>query len=164
MDAVLGDGVTASLTGFDTASSVKLDNASNQYVCGTFNGTVDFDPGPGTRNLINADSNDDAFLAKYTPSGQLLWVGQLVGSRANSLTLDSSGNVLVTGSFPGTTDFDLGPGTTTLTAGSSCTSVRSGAGALSEKSTARYLPEKNSRGLCGGMPVCISVTRPITIQ
>src|SRR5262249_6497626 len=91
--------------------------ASNQYVCGTFNGTVDFDPGPGTRNLFNADSTDDAFLAKYSPTGQLLWVGQLPNCTASALTLDASGNVLLTGSFPGTTDFDFGPGTTPLSTG-----------------------------------------------
>src|SRR5262249_41226727 len=93
--------------------------ASNQYVCGTFNGTVDFDPGPGPHNLINADTTDDAFLAKYTPTGQLLWVGQLVNCTASALTLDASGNVLLTGSFPGTTDFDFGPGNTSLSTGTS---------------------------------------------
>jgi VCBS repeat-containing protein len=113
-------------TGFDSAYSVKLDAAGNAYVFGTFNGTVDFDPGPGVHNLTsstnNASSPGDAFLAKYSPTGQLIWVGQLSGATAGSssgdaaLTLDGNGNVLVTGSFSGTTDFDIGPGTSTLTA------------------------------------------------
>ena len=110
-------------TGFDSADSVALDSAGNQYVCGTFKGTVDFDPGPGTHNLTSTGS-PDAFVAKYSPTGQLLWAGQIVDAGSTNgyrlgLTLGSDGDVFLTGHFSGTTDFDLGPGVSTLSAGAS---------------------------------------------
>jgi hypothetical protein len=104
-------------TAFDTAVSVKVDNSGNLYVCGSFNGTVDFDPGVGTTNLVNSDSTADAFVAKYNSIGQLQWVGQLPNCTASALTLDGSGNLLLTGSFSQTTDFDFGSGNTSLTTG-----------------------------------------------
>ena len=36
------------------ADNMALDSASNSYVTGSFEGTVDFDPGPGTTNLTSA--------------------------------------------------------------------------------------------------------------
>jgi VCBS repeat-containing protein len=103
--------------GFDAADAVAADAAGNLYVAGSFNGTVDFDPGAGTTNLTNADTTADAFLAKYTSAGALLWVGQLVNSSATGLAVDSAGAVYVTGSFNGTVDFDFGSGVTNLTSG-----------------------------------------------
>src|SRR5438045_1885736 len=62
-------------TGFDTAAAVAADAAGNVYVSGTFNATVDFDPGPGTATLTaaGAANTSDAFLAKYTAAGALVW-------------------------------------------------------------------------------------------
>jgi len=107
-------------TGFDTATAVAADGAGNLYVAGTFNGTVDFDAGAATTNLSNAGdtSTADAYLAKYTAAGRLVWVGQLVDCTAEGLAVDAAGAAYLTGSFPGTTDFDLGAGVSNLATGS----------------------------------------------
>ena len=79
--------------------------------------TVDFDPGAGTSNLTSA-GNADIFLAKYDASGNYVWaksMGGTGGDLGNSLALDGSGNVVVTGVFKATADFDPSAGTTNLT-------------------------------------------------
>ncbi|HVK14543.1 MAG TPA: tandem-95 repeat protein, partial [Gemmataceae bacterium] len=104
--------------GYDTAVAVAADGAGNVYVAGAFNGTVDFDPGPGTAHLASTGPTD-VYLAKYTAAGTLVWAGQLVDASVTALTVDAAGAVYATGRFPGTTDFDFGPGVTNLTTGSS---------------------------------------------
>jgi hypothetical protein len=54
----------------DEARAIAVDGSGNVYVTGFFGGTVDFDPGPGTSNLVAAGS-DDIFLAKYESNGAL---------------------------------------------------------------------------------------------
>ena len=105
-------------TGYDTAVAVAADAAGHVYVAGAFNGTVDFDPGPGTAPLTSTGPTD-VYLAKYTAGGALVWVGQLADAAVTALTVDAAGAVYATGRFPVTTDFDFGPGVTNLTTGSS---------------------------------------------
>jgi hypothetical protein len=80
----------------DMAEAVAADNIGNLYLAGSFNGTVDFDPGPGIFNLTST-GNADAFLAKYNSSGGLLWAGQIVDSGGSGavggLALDFTGAV-----------------------------------------------------------------------
>jgi len=102
----------------DFGYSVITDVAGNSYITGHFWGTVDFDPGAGTFNLTSSGSYE-IFIQKLDPSGNLLWAkqtGGTSGENAYSITLDVSGNILTTGRFSGTTDFDPGAGTYNLTA------------------------------------------------
>ena len=97
---------------------IAVDAAGNVFIGGNFNGTVDFDPGPGAKNLTSAGSFD-AFLAKYDDSGALLWAhafGANLFEEARCLALDTSGNVFIAGIFNGTVDFDPGPANTALEA------------------------------------------------
>ena len=57
-----------------TIQSLGVDAAGNTYVLGTFQGTVDFDPGPGVVNLSATANLTDMFVAKYTSTGGLAWV------------------------------------------------------------------------------------------
>lgn len=98
----------------DLAIATALDAAGNVYVAGAFAETVDFDPGPGQTLLSNfgGNSNLDTFVAKYSPTGVLLWVKQIGGWRGdapNALAVDAAGNVVVAGSFIGPIDLDPGP-------------------------------------------------------
>lgn len=159
----------------ETIMDVAADNFGNVYATGSFQGTADFDPGPGVANLTGA-GGIDSFVAKYAADGSFLWARpmggtgsdsgtaiEVVGDRvyvsgffmnsvgfgsttltsmgdrdayvcqldangtfswavrsggdwAWSLAVDPAGNVLTTGYFSGTADFDLGPGTNPLTA------------------------------------------------
>ncbi len=106
--------------GFVHPSAVAADAAGNSYVTGEFLGTVDFDPGPGTANLT-ATGASDLFVAKYTPAGTLAWVRQFaeqpnLSPGAGGIAVDGSGDVVFSGRFVGTVDFDPGPGTFNLTA------------------------------------------------
>ncbi|HRK33630.1 MAG TPA: Ig-like domain-containing protein, partial [Candidatus Hydrogenedentes bacterium] len=104
-------------TAIDIASSIAIDPYSNVYVSGSFQGTVDFDPGAGTQNLT-AMSNCDTFTAKFDSSGDIVWAKQFgsnTGDHEPAIKLDSDGNVLTLTRFAGTADFDPGVGTATFT-------------------------------------------------
>ena len=124
-------GLLGAATGFGWAISVDgasaegwaitRDAAGNVYVIGAFNGTVDFDPGPGTYSLTSTGGYDD-FVAKYTSAGALFWARGFGGTSSDSgrgIAAAVDGSVYATGSFQGTVDFDPGPGTYNLTSGGS---------------------------------------------
>lgn len=101
----------------DLAYSIDLDPLNNIYITGRFSGTSDFDPGTGVYNLTSA-GNADVFVCKLNSSGSFIWavsMGGVSGDIANSLAVDDQGNILVTGVFSQTADFDPGPGTYNLT-------------------------------------------------
>jgi len=105
-------------TDHSEARSVAVDSSGNVYTTGSFEGTVDFDPGAGTANLTSNGSYD-VFVSKLDSSGNYVWTKQFGGteySRGYSVAVDSSGNVYTTGDFQGTFDFDPGAGTANLTA------------------------------------------------
>jgi hypothetical protein len=90
-------------------SSVAVDSSGNVYTTGGFLGTVDFDPGSGTLNLMSAGGSD-VFVSKLSSSGNLIWAKRFGGTSddvGRSLAIDSSGNVYITGFFKGTGTFDL---------------------------------------------------------
>jgi hypothetical protein len=104
-------------TSTDVASVVALDSAGNVHTAGTFEGTADFDPGPGTRTLTATGPND-MFVSKLDASGNFVWARRMGGDSIMSvkdLTVDSYGNVYTVGWFEGTIDFDPGPGVHNLT-------------------------------------------------
>jgi len=98
----------------DVAKTLDIDSAGNLYLAGSFNGTVDFNPGGGTHNLTsNGGSGFDAFLLKLNDSGQFIWVRSFGGAHSDFgslVAVDSWGNSYSTGSFEGVVDFDPGPG------------------------------------------------------
>src|SRR6185369_7755233 len=98
----------------DQVADVALDFLSNSYVTGIFNGTVDFDPGPGTAEL----SGGRGYVSKYTSAEKLVWAKPLIGQITPfAVTVDKLGAVYLTGQFTGTVDFDPDPvGTYSLTA------------------------------------------------
>lgn len=104
-------------TGVHVRSST-VDAGGNVYTTGYFDGTVDFDPGAGTYNLTTAGGYD-IFITKLDASGNFIWAHSF-GSASNNdngidMALDAAGNVLVTGGFTATVDFDPGSGTFNMT-------------------------------------------------
>jgi len=99
-------------SGDDISQCIAVDGAGNILVAGFFNGTVDFDPA-GEGDWHQAVGKRDAFLAKYDFGGRLDWARTWGGSEddtSNGVAVDSSGNVVVSGRFRTTVDFDPGPG------------------------------------------------------
>lgn len=97
---------------------VDVDADQNVYVTGVYSGTVDFDPGPGVFELTDVGSGD-AFVLKLDANAELVWARSLGGSGNGefgySISVDNDGNVLSTGRFKGTADFDPGPAQFDLT-------------------------------------------------
>jgi fibronectin type 3 domain-containing protein len=79
------------------------------WLAGTFNGSVDLDPGAAV-NLTNASGYTDIFLARYSSSGGFIWAGAIGGPENDTVTarciaFDGPGNVYLTGAFQGLCDF-----------------------------------------------------------
>jgi hypothetical protein len=105
-------------TGNDIGNALQLDGAGNVYLTGCFSYTVDFDPGPGTSNLVAQGNFYDIFLAKYNSGGNYFWAKNMGGPGndiGNTLQIDPSGNLYLAGTFQATADFDPGPGTANCT-------------------------------------------------
>lgn len=105
----------------DLGYSVAADSSGNTYVTGRFNGTTDFDPGPGVFNMTSSGGpfSDDVFLLKLDPNQNLLWAKQWGGideEFAYSIQIDKAGYFYVYGYFEGNVDFDPGVGVFNLNA------------------------------------------------
>jgi hypothetical protein len=98
---------------------MALDPSGNLYDTGSFAGTIDFNPGPGTFQLSSAGASD-IFIAKTDSAGQFLWarsIGSGTGfGRGAGIAADGTGDVYATGVFSGTVDFNPGSRTSDLTA------------------------------------------------
>lgn len=103
--------------------SIVLDDAGNSYLTGYFRGRVDFDPGTGTFNMTAAGTWN-VFYLKLDMDGAFVWATSLPvttttyyndGGYGKKIALDNDGNLLATGRYAGTIDFDPGAGVTQLT-------------------------------------------------
>lgn len=98
------------------SSSTVMDRAGNYITRGSFNGTVDFDPGPGIFNLT-ASGLSDAFVQKLDARGNFLWAVRVGGTgrdRALAVTTDATNNIYILGQFIGTVDMNPGTGVSNL--------------------------------------------------
>jgi hypothetical protein len=112
--------VSAGAAGSDSPFNVACD-ASNVYLVGNFQQTVDFDPGAGTSNLTVAGGNS-AFVWKLTQAGALVWAKAL-GTSGRGIAVDGTGNVYVSGGFTGTVDFDPGAATFNMSSSSGSSDI-----------------------------------------
>lgn len=93
-------------TGDDRARAVVTAPSGNVYVAGAFDGAAVFDT-----IEVHSRGLSDIFVAKYSQSGALVWVARAGGNSADEalgLTLDSSENIYVTGTFRNEADFGFG--------------------------------------------------------
>ena len=92
--------------------SIFVDDSGYIYATGLFRDTMDFDPGPDVFE-IDLVGGSDIFIEKLDPDGNLVWVKQIAGISYESpgnIVLDTMGNIIVSGQFSGTVDFDPGSG------------------------------------------------------
>lgn len=101
-------------TGDDIANEITVDVLGNAITGGNFADTVDFDPGAGTYTLAGS-IGFNGFIQQLDPAGNFIWAKKLKAT-VESIDLDNSQNICVTGVFFGVQDFDPGPGTYTLSA------------------------------------------------
>lgn len=101
----------------DEGNDLAVDKFGNVITIGTFRGTPDFDPGPGTFTLASA-GQQDIFISKLDALGNFVWAkrfGNANDQYGNSIAVDSAGNIYTTGYFDGSIDFDPGSGSFVLT-------------------------------------------------
>ncbi|MFZ1369472.1 MAG: hypothetical protein WAR78_03770, partial [Ferruginibacter sp.] len=95
---------------------IELDQNNNVLIAGQFNNTVDFDPGTAVYNLTSS-AHFQSFVVKLDNDGNFIWAkqfgnGPLVysGSQIYDMKYDAAGNIILTGRFYITCDFDPGAG------------------------------------------------------
>lgn len=92
------------------AADIELNNLNESYVAGYFSGQTSFSP---TSSFSATQGNTDAYIAKYSQSGAVIWIKQFGGlsaDRAIDLAVGPDQNIVVTGQFFGSITF----GATTL--------------------------------------------------
>jgi hypothetical protein len=103
---------------FDEGMDLDVDNQGNVYMTGYFQDAGEFDASASTFTLTSAGLKD-IFVMKYDSSGNFVWakgIGSTGNDIGSDISLDGSGNLLITGTFEGTVDFDASStGTTNLT-------------------------------------------------
>ncbi len=93
-------------TDMDVGSKVYhgQSDPENIYFIGYYHGTIDFNSGPDTFNLSAAfqAGYGDGFICKFDTAGDFIWAKSIGGARddfANSIALDASRNLYLTGYF-----------------------------------------------------------------
>jgi len=97
-------------TGNEMINSLALDSTGNIYIGGYFQGTTEFDPGPGTAKYTSV--KEDGFICKLDSTGEFVWVRIFDGPEVNTIQriqVSPSGNLVCMGSFSGEADLDPGP-------------------------------------------------------
>ncbi len=114
-----------SMAGSSTADNyghnITTDAVGNVYTCGSFEFTMDADPGSAVFNL-SAGGSRDAYVSKLDVNGNFVWAYKISSGsfdQGNSIALDPLGKVYTTGYFTGTADFDPGACTANLTSNGS---------------------------------------------
>ena len=106
--------------------TVAVDNNKNVIITGQFREAMDFDPDDGTFNMSNGAVTagyKSLFMLKLNAAGDFLWAKNFQASAANtmlfrnlSMNCDANNNILTTGYFSGTVDFDPNAGSAVTTA------------------------------------------------
>jgi hypothetical protein len=107
-------------TGDDRGSGIATDANGFVYVTGSYSDTVNFNTSGGSDNRT-ASGGKDTFVLKLKESGKYIWTktygGDTIYDWGSDVATDTSGNLFISGTFGGTTDFDVGDGTDNYTAG-----------------------------------------------
>lgn len=81
---------------------IAVDNLENCFITGTFRKLTDFDPGPGSYDLIPFGFSD-CYILKLDASGSFIWakhLGSYIGtSYGEAIALDKQANVFITSAF-----------------------------------------------------------------
>lgn len=92
-----------SVNGADNSAAISVDSQGNQVISGQTLGTEDFGS-----YIINSP-NQEPYIAKYDPNGDVLWVKHGVTSNfgyGGGVAIGANDEVYATGSYSGTVTFD----------------------------------------------------------
>ncbi|MDX2360810.1 MAG: hypothetical protein QNK23_08395 [Crocinitomicaceae bacterium] len=102
--------------GDDRYLEIAIDNADNIAATGIFYDTVDFDPSGLIYNLIAPSNDRNVVVLKLDSNGNFVWAGS-IGNFAgdyidpSDIAFDNSNEIVVSGSYAGSIDFDTGAST-----------------------------------------------------
>jgi hypothetical protein len=106
--------------------SIDADNQNNILVIGQFTDSIDLDFGVGQQwvyaNGTSLGTFRSVFVAKYDAAGSYIWGRQLSARNlqnshviwSDQIKTDLANNIIITGSFKDTVDFDPGPAVFTM--------------------------------------------------
>lgn len=117
---------TIESTSLCRGNAIAVSKNGNIYCTGSYRGTVDFDPGVGVSSISNFSSDDDFFVMKLDSTGEFAWAYGLGGFSSdvgNAIAIDSSENVIVTGDYRSTVDFDPTSGVESHSSGSGTSDI-----------------------------------------
>lgn len=89
-------------------NNMDLDNNNNIFLVGSFEGTIDFDPGIGVFNLTSNGSGD-IIVMNLNSNGNFIWakkIGGSLGDGSGVLKIDKNDELNISGTFTGTVNFD----------------------------------------------------------
>jgi hypothetical protein len=90
----------------DFISDITVDKSGNMYICCmSYSSVLDIAPLVTDTFIINSYGGKDIIIAKYNPTGQLLWARHIGGATSsdhgNEIRLDEDGNLFVVGNVSG---------------------------------------------------------------
>ena len=97
------------LGGDVVTTDMHVDNNNNTFLAGNFKGAAKFGL-PGNDTTILSLGGDDVFVAKFDPLGNLLFahrIGGPLNDKCVAISLDTIGNICISGYYTGTVDFDV---------------------------------------------------------
>jgi hypothetical protein len=98
----------------ELATDIFTAPSGDTWICGYFEGTGDFNPGPGVDNHSSLGMQD-CWASRFDPNGTFKWARTWGEADDNDVAMavapDASGNCYITGFFANTVDFDPGSGT-----------------------------------------------------
>ncbi len=103
--------------GDDLIMNITSDGMGHFYITGSFEDSVDFDPGTNV-NMQYSSSYEDAYVEKFDLNGNMVWVKTMGSNKHHKgIGIVSTGAYIYTiGWCQGTADYDPGPDTFNITA------------------------------------------------
>lgn len=105
---------TIGSSSFDNPLQIESDSQGDVYLYGAFDSPLDFDPGAGDAT----ESTPGVYLSKYDDSGNFISVSVFQSDsfiNPEDILVNEADEVVITGIFQGTVDFDPGLDSTKLT-------------------------------------------------
>lgn len=96
----------------DYGIDATSDSQGNFIISGNFLGTIDIDPSE-SEFILSSQESSNAFLAKYTPTQELIWAFDLGGDNSDNIFQINSlpdDRILICGSYSNSCDFDPSEG------------------------------------------------------